>query len=478
MPELPEVETVRRGLVAQVIGRKIVAVEVRCSRIVQKRTPSEFEEALIGETFRAIRRYGKYLLFDLDHVTLVSHLRMEGKFYLHKTEDDFTKHDHVIFTLDDQRFLCYNDVRKFGTMTLVPLHEEDQVEGLRQMGREANDKTLTPEAIYPLIHSSNRAIKSILLDQTVIAGLGNIYVDETLFLAKIHPQRKGRSLNIYHVRRILSAARQVLDKAVDLGGTTIRTYQSAFGIDGRFQNELNVHTRVNEPCPVCGDTIIKIKVGGRGTYLCPTCQREGHMQVIGLTGGIATGKTTVTQLFEKKRVKIIDADKIYKNLLKNNKIMYNEIVQNFGQEIVSDGQIDRQKLGRIIFSDPIKRDLLNHTTHPFVLEEIKDMLNTYRKRRVKMVVIDIPLLYETHLEHWVDLVILVYAPKAVQIRRLMERDGLKEKDALQRVEAQMDIEIKKTKADIVIDNSMSIEHTTHQFQEIYRQLRSDTYVNR
>jgi formamidopyrimidine-DNA glycosylase len=273
MPELPEVETVRQQLKPLLIGKKIISVSVRYNKII-KIPLNKFKEQLKNQTFRDISRYGKYIFFELDDFTLVSHLRMEGKYFLRKTMKDLTKHDHIVFHLDNDLLLTYHDVRKFGTMELVKKGKEYLLDSIKKLGPEVNDEHLKAEDIYQKIKVSSRAIKSILLDQTVMTGLGNIYVDETLFLAKIHPETKGNALTFEDVESILFSAKKVIKKAISLGGTTIRTYQSILGVDGRFQNELNVHTLVGKPCSVCQEKIIKIKVGGRGTYLCPNCQQK------------------------------------------------------------------------------------------------------------------------------------------------------------------------------------------------------------
>ena len=198
---------------------------------------------------------------------------MEGKYYLRDNLNQISKHEHVIFKLDNGKYLSYHDVRKFGTMELVEKTDVFKTDSLKKLGFEANNENIDIEQIYPKFKNAKRPIKSVLLDQTVITGLGNIYVDETLFRSKMHPQELASNLEKTEVKNILVNAKVVLDKAIELGGTTIRTYQSSFGVDGRFQNELKVHTLVNKPCSVCGTTIEKIKVGGRGTYFCPNCQR-------------------------------------------------------------------------------------------------------------------------------------------------------------------------------------------------------------
>ena len=273
MPELPEVETVRQTLKKYLIGQKIKEIYAPYPKII-KMELSDFKEKLINQTFRDIKRYGKYLFFVMDDYTLVSHLRMEGKYFIRNSLNELTKHEHVIFKLQENSFLSYHDVRKFGTMELIEKGKEFTLFSVKKLGVEANQDNIDFNAIFPKFHQAKRPIKSVLLDQSVITGLGNIYVDETLFRSKIHPEELSSDLTKYEITDILSNAKKVLDKAIKLGGTTIRTYQSSLGVDGRFQNELKVHTKVNEPCPVCGTSIVKIKVGGRGTYLCPNCQKR------------------------------------------------------------------------------------------------------------------------------------------------------------------------------------------------------------
>jgi formamidopyrimidine-DNA glycosylase len=273
MPELPEVETVRKQLKPLILGKKIKKVALPYPGII-KHDIEDFKSKMKNQTFRDIDRYGKYLIFELDNYSLVSHLRMEGKYYIKDNLNLLTKHDHVVFYLDDGRFLTYHDVRKFGTMELVDKGHAFDLESLAKLGPEVNDDGIDIKTIYHKISKSERPIKSLLLDQTIMTGLGNIYVDETLFLAKMHPETKGSSLGYKDVKKIIDSAQKVIKKAISLGGTTIRTYHSTLGIDGLFQNELNVHTLKDQPCPKCQTKIIKIKVGGRGTYLCPQCQRK------------------------------------------------------------------------------------------------------------------------------------------------------------------------------------------------------------
>ncbi|AUD64956.1 DNA-formamidopyrimidine glycosylase [Tenericutes bacterium MZ-XQ] len=268
MPELPEVETVRRTLLLKLKDQVIADTLIRYPNII-KTELKDFKHTLINQTIHDIKRMGKYLIFILDHHVVIMHLRMEGKFFI-KTTEPYDKHEHIIFTFKSGLQLRYHDVRKFGTMHVLPLETYLNEYPLNELGLEPKD--LNPKDFYAKIHKSERPIKASLLDQHIISGLGNIYVDETLFLAKIHPVRKSKSITKKDAEKLILAATSVLEKAVQLGGTTIRSYTSSLGVHGRFQNELNVHTKKGEPCPICGTTIIKIKVAGRGSYVCPSCQ--------------------------------------------------------------------------------------------------------------------------------------------------------------------------------------------------------------
>ncbi len=273
MPELPEVETVKETLKRQILDKKIASVDVYYERIVHNLSAKTFKSELTGQILIDIKRRGKYIFFYFDKNVLVIHLRMEGKFFVKKADDPIEKHEHIIFHFTDGTDLRYHDVRKFGTMEIMHHGEELSAKGVDKLGFEPFDAEFTLDYLKAKITPSKRPIKSILLDQTVIAGLGNIYVDEVLFLSQIDPKRPGSSITDTEFINISVYSKQVLTKAIELGGSTIRSYVSSLGVTGRFQNELKVHTKEGEPCLVCGTLIRKTKVGGRGTYYCPTCQK-------------------------------------------------------------------------------------------------------------------------------------------------------------------------------------------------------------
>lgn len=272
MPELPEVETIRRTLEHLVLEKKIEDITIRWPKIIQHPDKEQFKHLLIGETIRKMGRRGKFLLFYLDQYVLVSHLRMEGKYRVVPKEEPIDKHTHVIFHFTDKTELRYNDVRKFGTMHVFPIGQERTVEPLKKLGPDPFDEDYTYEYVREKLKRTTRNIKATLLDQTIIAGLGNIYVDEVLFLSKIHPEKCANELTDEQIKTITENVRKVIEKAVEKGGTTIRSYVNGEGEMGMFQQELYVYAQDKTPCNHCGTEIVKLRVAGRGTHICPTCQ--------------------------------------------------------------------------------------------------------------------------------------------------------------------------------------------------------------
>lgn len=273
MPELPEVETVRRGLQKLVLGQKIARVEILYPKMIVG-DADDFKAKLTDQTLEKIERRGKYLLFRFTNgLTVVSHLRMEGKFYVKEATDPVDKHTHVIFDLADDRQLRYNDVRKFGRMQLVQTGSEEKLPGLAKLGPEPVAETFKVADFYQKLQKKKKNIKTALLDQTLVTGLGNIYVDEVLWQSKIHPETSCQKLTLDQATTLHDNIITELAKAIKAGGTTIRSYTDAFQKTGAFQFELDVYGRTGEPCKRCGTKIQKIVVGQRGTHFCPHCQQ-------------------------------------------------------------------------------------------------------------------------------------------------------------------------------------------------------------
>ena len=273
MPELPEVETVRRGLERLVVGRTILSLEVKVPKMI-KTSYDSFLTDLPGQTIQTLRGRGKYLIFDFGQLIMISNLRMEGKYLLFTDQVPTNKHFHLFFKLDDGSTLIYQDVRKFGTFDLLAKSQEEAYFTRKKLGPEPTKKAFKYASFERALMSSAKPIKSLLLEQKLVAGLGNIYVDEVLWAAKVHPETPAKELSKAAMKRVHDQTIAILQLGIEKGGSTIRTYRNALGEVGTMQNYLQVYGKTGQPCPRCVSTIEKIKLGGRGTHLCPHCQKR------------------------------------------------------------------------------------------------------------------------------------------------------------------------------------------------------------
>lgn len=273
MPEKPEVMTVCKALEKQIINKRITDCNIYWDNIIAKPEPILFKKNIINQKIHNIFSKGKFIVIELDDYYLLIHLRMEGKFTFRKINEEKEKHEHVEFILDNEISWRYRDVRKFGKMYLIEKDKLYEEAPLNKLGYDYYDKDLTGDYLYNKIHPKKLPIKTVLLDQSIISGIGNIYDDEILFLSKISPIRKASDVSKKECNLIVNNTKNVLEKAFKLGGTTIKSFTSSEGVHGLFQNELLVHGQVGKKCPNCNEEIIKIKVGGRGTYYCPKCQK-------------------------------------------------------------------------------------------------------------------------------------------------------------------------------------------------------------
>lgn len=276
MPELPEVQSMIDTLKEDnCLNRKITDVKTIMPKLFKNCTFEQFYNHIINEKIEDITRIGKYLIFHLTHSKVfVVHLRMEGKLFFYKKSENYDpKHTLVFITMDDYE-LRYHDTRRFGTFTI---YNEDNYLDSKELSKLALDplnKEFDWKYLKNNFDKSTRSIKTNLLDQTNVAGIGNIYADEILFASKINPERPTNELKDQELKKIAENSRIILQKAVDNKGTTISTYFYKQEMKGEFQKFLNVHTKKGLPCVECKAEIIKIKVNGRGTYLCPRCQKK------------------------------------------------------------------------------------------------------------------------------------------------------------------------------------------------------------
>lgn len=268
MPELPEVRTVAKVL-KKLINKKIKNIDIIYPKIISK--DSLNLDLLINKSLKDINTLGKYLLFDYEQYILISHLRMEGKYFIKTQDDSFEKHEHIIFNFEDNISLRYHDTRRFGRMTLIKKVDLHKVNSLKKLAPEPF--TINKEDFYQRINKKDVSIKTLLLDQTIINGLGNIYANEVLYVSKINPSRKGKDITLKEASTIIDSAIDILNLAIKEGGTTIKSYTSSLGVIGNYQQYLKVHKKENEPCTFCHMPIKKIKINGRSTYYCPKCQK-------------------------------------------------------------------------------------------------------------------------------------------------------------------------------------------------------------
>lgn len=281
MPELPEVETIARGVRrAGVIGRRICRVDVRWPRTVAPQRPAEFAAAVTGRTLAGLRRRAKYLLWMLeDGSAVLAHLRMTGRISLVAAGAPVDGHVRLRMTLDDGREVRFTDTRKFGRWRHVPRWPD----AVARLGPEPLARTFTPAILGAALRGRRRQLKPLLLDQRIVAGLGNIYVDEALWQARLHPRRRAATLRPADIAALHAAIRDVLRAGIRHGGTSLgggRTnYAGADERRGRHQEHLRVFARTGKPCPRCGAGIRKIAVAQRGTHLCPRCQRAPRRSV-------------------------------------------------------------------------------------------------------------------------------------------------------------------------------------------------------
>ena len=279
MPELPEVETIARKLRPELVGKSIIKANLLWSRTLATPTPAKFQKYIKGQEIRAVERRAKYFVIQLSHYYLFIHLRMSGDLYITEENAMPDKHDRLILTLTPtplpggegrgvrENKLVFNDTRKFGRVWLV--RDPDEVVG--GLGPEPLSTEFTAEQLYKNLQSRHRQLKPLLLDQSFLAGLGNIYTDEALHKARLHPLAMSDSVNREQAQALWEAIRDVLQEGIRRNGASIDWVYRG----GEFQNYFRVYDRKGQPCPVCGTKIERLVIGQRGTHICPNCQKLG-----------------------------------------------------------------------------------------------------------------------------------------------------------------------------------------------------------
>ena len=270
MPELPEVETTRRGIEPHLIGHSLSRITIR-ERRLRWPIPEDLESTLRGQVVHGIRRRAKYLLIEFEHGTLIAHLGMSGSLRLVEPGIALKKHDHVEFMLDSGLSLRLHDPRRFGALLWTSAPPE-QHPLLAKLGPEPLGEGFDGAYLYEALHLRKQAIKTAIMDNHVVVGVGNIYASESLFLAGIDPRRACNRIAHHRMDTLAARIKQVLTTALEQGGTTLRDFVDPEGRPGYFQQTLNVYGRSNEPCRLCKTPIRQVTLGQRSTFYCPSCQ--------------------------------------------------------------------------------------------------------------------------------------------------------------------------------------------------------------
>ena len=277
MPELPEVELVARSLDQLVKNKKIIIAELLRARLAPDCSPEEFAEKLKNATINFVHRRGKHILFDLDNgKTLITHLRMSGRFQILPIERDLPKFTHAIFYFDDETRLIFSDQRHFGLMKIVETENLKEAKEIKKLAPEPFSEDFNPKYFRDALKTSKKSLKEFLLDQTKVLGLGNIYAAEAMFLAKVNPQIPANEVSAKKANVLFEKIRDVLNESIGYGSTLNVDPENIDGsyYGGGYENHWRVYDRENEPCVNCEKPIVRLKQAGRSTYFCPKCQRR------------------------------------------------------------------------------------------------------------------------------------------------------------------------------------------------------------
>ena len=415
MPELPEVETVKRVLLPIVKGRTIVKIDINRKTIVNNKE-KEFVSYYTNEKFQDITRIGKFLIFHLtNEKVLISHLRMEGKYIELLENEQDTKYARVVFHLDNNHKLCYDDSRSFGRMIINDEKHYKEEKELAKLGPEP----FYVDNVSDLINKTKKMslpIKTALLSQELITGLGNIYVDEVLFASKIHPLTPAKLIKKEEWESIIKESKRILTAAIEAGGSTIKSYHPGKDIDGNFQTSLLAYGRNGQECAICHTKLRFIKVNGRGTTFCPHCQiKRGAPIKIALVGKIASGKSSVLDIFKKQNYLVISSDEIVHELYQNAEIQQ-LIIKRLKLKLKNDFLSALKEHLKVNSKD---LDRLEKIVHPLVKKEIEKQ---FKSSKSPLLVAEVPLLFKAKMENMFDVIIGIDIEEDIQLKRLEIRD--------------------------------------------------------
>ena len=466
MPELPEVETVKNVLIPIVKGHTITKIDVLRPQQIEGDV-KEFVSNLQGQTFLSVSRIGKYLIFHLtNELVMISHLRMEGKYYELLESDRNSYYARVVFHLNNGHKLCYDDSRCFGVLKLSYESTYLEEEMIKKLGPEPFDVKDVKE-IFNKVKHVKKPIKTTLLDQTLMTGLGNIYVDETLFACRIHPLTPTNKVTLKEWESIVKNSKDILNNAIKAGGSTIKSYHPGKDIDGNFQTRLKVYGKAGEICENCHAHAYRfIKVGGRGTTYCPACQKKvGAPITIAITGKIASGKSTILSEFKNKGYDAISSDEIVKELYQKEEVA-NKIEKLLGIKFK----------GIVVDKDQLRNHLLTHENDKRKLERLihplvgKEIINFLSSSKSPLRVVEVPLLFEAKMDSMFDVIIVSDISNEKQLENLNNRDHEKAL-YLKEINKRNKIDETKNKASYLISNNGSKSEFIKNIHQVISELK-------
>lgn len=414
MPELPEVETVKNIIKPLLINKEIVKVEVYFDRLVLSDL-NEFKNKLKNKKILDITRYGKYLFFKLsDNLVLINHLRMEGKWrFIEKGQQLRNKFTTCLFYFKDGTSLAFDDTRKFGIMYLSTESEYKNLDMISKLGIEPLNLKEKDFQVIKEKMNSTKCLKDLLLDQTIFCGIGNIYADEICYFSKLSPFTRGKDLNDKEIKLICTNAKNILNKAIKYGGSTIHSFHPSEGVDGRMQVQLKCYGKEGQECEICGTKFHKTFIKGRGTTYCPNCQIDYRFKkAIGITGPIGSGKTEVLKYLKTKGFFCISCDeevhKLYQIDYIKNKVSK---ILNMPFDINNDKL--KKDARKILISNPEKKKKIED----FIYSILEEKLLKYIKEN-ENIAIEVPLLFKAHFEYMFKKIIVLEVSKEKQIENL------------------------------------------------------------
>ena len=455
MPELPEVETVINTIRPHIVNKEIEKIEVYYDRLVQSNL-DEFKTKLINQKFINVTRYGKFIFLHLTNdFVIITHLRMEGKFRFENSHNLRKKHTSAGFFFKDGTSLAFDDTRKFGLMYLSDEANFKETKMIKKLGIEANKISENDYEFLIKKFKKNKCIKELLLDQSILAGIGNIYADEILFSTKINPFRKGNDISDEKYHEIFQASNQILNKAITLGGSTIHSFHPSEGVDGKFQETLLCYGKSGTPCPNCNTTLHKDFIGGRGTTFCPNCQIDKSLEKgIAITGPIGSGKSTVLNYFKEKGFITYSCDEMVHKLYEKP-----EISRKISQILNAPFDINNKKTTRlarkIMIDNPEIKKKIESYIYPILEKEMVLIIKNNEKP-----IFEVPTLFKAHLEYLFKTIIVIEISKEQQIKNLENRND----DISSSINLNRDYEIKK------YQDKIKIVKADGNFNNLYAQI--------